>query len=107
MIYSTTLDAAFRVTLELSFGQTGRHCHLLEESAVWENKKRVNHRGGNWPNSLSIPGCLAHVRALVGKKEVCRDPGRVLIETFRGLSIVGPGGSTAVQFDLGVPVPYA
>ena len=44
MIYSTTLDAAFRVTLELSFGQTGRHCHLLEERAVWENKRRVNHR---------------------------------------------------------------
>ena len=96
-----SLDATFRDTLKLSFGQTGRHCHF--ESCLGKQEKSQSEVrvviGHILRGCLSIPGCLAHVRALVGKKEVCRDPGSVLIETFRALSIVG--GRT--QFDLGAP----
>ena len=94
-----SLDATFRDTLKLSFGQTGRHCHF--ESCLGKQEKSQSQVviGHILRGCLSIPGCLAHVRALVGKKEVCRDPGSVLIETFRALAIVG--GRT--QFDLGAP----
>ena len=84
-----SLDATFRDTLKLSFGQTGRHCHF--ESCLGKQEKSQSQVviGHILRGCLSIPACLAHVRALVGKKEVCRDPGSVLIETFRALLIVG------------------
>ena len=48
-----SLDATFRDTLKLSFGQTGRHCHF--ESCLGK-QERVNQRykGGNWPHSPGL-----------------------------------------------------
>ena len=98
-----SLDATFRDTLKLSFGQTGRHCHF--ESCLGKQEKSQSQVviGHILRGCLSIPACLAHVRALVGKKEVCRDPGSVLIETFRALLIVGDTALQLSQFILGAP----